>query len=413
MWQLYIHLNNLISDGSDNIVISEHWLWPFELHRLNEIHPDYCGHGLADSRLTSSSEGRGYGGVGIIWRRDLDVSVVHATTSDRLCSIRLAHQSSGSTLTAIGVYHPCQDLGIDLYRSCLTELEQLVCESMQLGPIAVMGDFNAHLGNLGGPKGEGSPNQQGLLLQEQIIKNDLFVASLSELAHGPHHTFQSGDVRTIIDYIIMLDVNAASLMVIMSCGTLEDDDLNTSDHLPQSVQLEFSCKPNNVPILGNRIDWSSVESSCALDTYQSEINDLVTPFLGRCHESIDSLNDEMEMIANNIKLSAEMILPTIRSSKKGTKSKFFNDSTLKHLPVCQHSKSAWKEWCDAGRPQSGPLLQTKRDRIYAGRSRNVSTSVQPLMRGSVPGKENRCLGRKTTGVSGHPTGERLDAQNFV
>ena len=87
--------------------------------------------------------------------------------------------------------------------------------------------------------------------------------------------------------------------------------------------------------------------------------DLVTPFLGRCHESIDSLNDEMEMIAKNIRLSAEMILPTIRSSKKGTKSKFFNDSTLKHL--CQHSKSAWKEWCDAGRPQSGPLLETKRD----------------------------------------------------
>ena len=108
------YLNNLISDGSDIIVISEHWLWPFELHRLNEIHPDYCGHGLADSRLTSSSEGRGYGGVGIIWRRDLDVSVVHATTSDRLCSIRLAHQSSGSTLTVIGVYLPCQDLGIDI-----------------------------------------------------------------------------------------------------------------------------------------------------------------------------------------------------------------------------------------------------------------------------------------------------------
>ena len=106
---------------------------------------------------------------------------------------------------------------------------------------------------IGGPKGEGSPNQQGLLLQEQIIKNDLFVASLSEVAHGPHHTFQSGDVRTIIDYI-MLDVNAVSLMV--SCGTLENDNLNTSDHLPQSVQLEFSCKP---PILGNRIDWSSVE----------------------------------------------------------------------------------------------------------------------------------------------------------
>ena len=187
---------------------------------------------------------------GVIWMF-LWYMLLHqivCVASDRLCSIRLAHQSSGSTLTVTGVYLPCQDLAcIDLYRSCLTELEQLVCESMQLGPIAVMGDFNAHLGNLGGPKGEGSPNQQGLLLQEQIIKNDLFVASLSELAHGPHHTFQSGDVRTIIDYI-MLDVNAASLMV--SCGTLEDDDLNTSDHLPQSVSTRVLLQTQQCPYFG-------------------------------------------------------------------------------------------------------------------------------------------------------------------
>ena len=59
---------------------------------------------------------------------------------------------------------------MDLFRSCLTELEQLVCESKQLGPGVVLGDFNAHLGNLG----------------------------------------------------------AASLLE--SCGTLEDNDLNTSNH---------------------------------------------------------------------------------------------------------------------------------------------------------------------------------------
>ncbi len=153
------YLNTLISDGSDITVLSEHWLWPFDLHRLNEIHPDYRGHGQSDSRLTSRSEGRGLGGVGIIWRQDLDVSVIHATTSDHICSIRLSDESSGSTLTVVGVYLPCQDLGMDLYRGCLSDLERLVCESRQLGPTVVMGDFNAHLGSLGGLKGCG--NQGG------------------------------------------------------------------------------------------------------------------------------------------------------------------------------------------------------------------------------------------------------------
>ena len=155
----------------------------------------------------------------------------------------------------------------------------------------------------------------------------------------------------------MVDISAASLLD--SCGTLEDDDLNTSDHLPQSVQLEFLCKPNDSPVLGKiRIDWYKVESSCVLHTYQSEISARITPFLGRCHDSIDCLNEEVELMANNLKSAAEMNLPTIQSSKKGKKSHLFKDSTLKHL--CEHSKCVWREWHDAGRPQSGPLFETKK-----------------------------------------------------
>ena len=108
----------------------------------------------------------------------------------------------------------------------------------------------------------------------------------------------------------MVDVSGASLLD--SCGTLEDDDLNTSDHLPQSVQLEFPCKPNDFPVLGKiRMDWSKVESSCVLHTYQPEISARVTPFLGRCHYSIDCLNEELELMGNNIKSATEMTLPTI------------------------------------------------------------------------------------------------------
>ena len=28
------YFNSLISEGSDIIIISEHWLWPYDLHRL-------------------------------------------------------------------------------------------------------------------------------------------------------------------------------------------------------------------------------------------------------------------------------------------------------------------------------------------------------------------------------------------
>ncbi len=81
----------------------------------------------------------------------------------------------------------------------------------------------------------------------------------------------------------------------------------------------------------------------------------MTPLLGRIHASIESL-DEMERVASNIKSAAELTLPTVQSGKKGKKT-HFKDSTLKSL--CDRSKSAWKVWCEAGRPQSGPLFESK------------------------------------------------------
>lgn len=185
------YLNSLISEGSDIIVISEHWLWPFELHRLNEIHPDFQGHGQSDSRLSSRAERRGLGGIAMIWRRNLDVSVVHATTSDRICSIRLAEKGSGSTLTVIGVYLPCQDLGIDLYHSCLTNLEQLI---RQLGPTVVTCTF----GQPRRSQREWKSKPTGFLFHQLVTRSDLYIATLADNASGPSYTYTSGETKTTI-----------------------------------------------------------------------------------------------------------------------------------------------------------------------------------------------------------------------
>ena len=80
-----------------------------------------------------------------------------------------------------------------------------------------MGNFNTHLGNLGGPNGNGNPNHQGLLLHQHVVKSDLYIATLAENAFGPGYTYSSGDTKTTIDYI-MLDIDAASLLE--SCCTI-------------------------------------------------------------------------------------------------------------------------------------------------------------------------------------------------
>ena len=228
------YLGELIDDGSDVILLSEHWLWPFDLHRLSDIHPDFMGWGLADSRLTSTSEStRGCGGVGVIWRRNLCCTTISGSDSDRMCGIRIKTKNSQAVLSIIAVYLPGADLGSDYYRECLTELERITEDSKQLGPTVIMGDFNAHLGTLGGPKGCGDPNSQGVL-HELLRRSDLFIASLSNHAEGPHYTFWRGDTHTTVDYVLM-DVDAAFIM--SSCMIHDVACLNTSDHLPLSVTV--------------------------------------------------------------------------------------------------------------------------------------------------------------------------------
>ena len=46
--------------------------------------------------------------------------------------------------TVIGVYLPCADLGTETYCEHLIELERIISDHQRLGPVVIMGDFNAH-----------------------------------------------------------------------------------------------------------------------------------------------------------------------------------------------------------------------------------------------------------------------------
>jgi len=46
--------------------LAEHWLWPFELNKLDEISDELEAVGKADVRLSECAQGsRGVGGVGM------------------------------------------------------------------------------------------------------------------------------------------------------------------------------------------------------------------------------------------------------------------------------------------------------------------------------------------------------------
>ena len=93
------------------------------------------------------------GGGNTLGGKSLDVTQIYDIQSNRICGIRVRKALDDDTwISILGVYFPCLDLGIDLFHDCLVELERVISESECLGPVFVVGDFNAHLGSMWGPR---------------------------------------------------------------------------------------------------------------------------------------------------------------------------------------------------------------------------------------------------------------------
>ena len=132
-----------LAQAHNIVILSEHWLWPYELHKLDAAVDGFSSIAISNKRLTEhSSLHRGCGGVAILWRNTIKV-IPAPTHSDRFVAIQVP--TSNFTLTIIGVYLPSTDHDISEFTEYLHDLESFVSATQATGPVIVMGDFNAHL----------------------------------------------------------------------------------------------------------------------------------------------------------------------------------------------------------------------------------------------------------------------------
>ena len=285
------YIYQLAESGCDIIAVSEHWLWPYEADRLSKIHPAFTAEVKTDERLTENSSLRkGCGGVGLIWKKEIDATPISSISSDRICGIRIKSSCpSVDDITIIAVYLPCSDMGMECYSEHLIELERVVSEHQPHGPVIIMGDFNAHLGTLGGERGTGQPNQQGILLHQLIARCNLYAVSLSSLSQGPAYTFQNSVSQITVDYVL---ANHDATEYIRHCYTHDSAPLNTSDHLPITAVLQFQHSTVNPQGQSTRkkINWSKVHNSTYLHCYQEGISAIVAPLISNSYNSSDEID---------------------------------------------------------------------------------------------------------------------------
>ena len=173
---------------------------------------------------------------------------------------------------------PSSDQSREAYVDCLNEVDSLLSRLPSNDPIVVMGDLNCHLDHLGGSRCTEEPNHRGVLWKELLDRRSLFVTSLSALSTGPIHTYSSGNHSTTLDYVIG---NVVLAEMLQSCEALDDDPLNTSDHLPILTRLASQHQPPSQEALKKpvRLDWGLAAHDGSAFTYAAQVEEIVNPLL--------------------------------------------------------------------------------------------------------------------------------------
>ena len=124
---------------------------------------------------------------------------------------------------------------------------------------------------MGGQKGVGEANAQGVLLHEMMARCRLSAVSLGSTASGPSHTYPSGDTKTTVEYFLM-NIEAASM--ILSRCTHHMDDVNTSKHLPLTeamIYVPFVQDKEHNEQQQPRINWDQAKKNGEIGEYIIEV----------------------------------------------------------------------------------------------------------------------------------------------
>ena len=147
---------------------------------------------------------------------------------DHIVGIKCAFASCRQ-LFILAVYLPSSNHAREEFKECLDYLwssyDSLSADSF----VILLGNFNGVLGNSLGDKGKKEPNDRGLLLLDFANFFNICLVNLLEQCKGRYHS--------TLDYIFL---PKCLLNNIDSPKTFDQDDDNTSDHLPILVNLKLS-----------------------------------------------------------------------------------------------------------------------------------------------------------------------------
>ena len=137
------------------------------------------------------------------------------------------------------------------------------------GGFTVLGDLNADIWPSGGPYCTSRANEQGWILQRYLLNWNQVSAHLNipQSPPSPSHTRPMGPLQAYVDHILC----PKHLPLIVQCHPLDEDPLNTSDHLPLICHINLHLQPHSPPKITPtshpKPSWKKVSTQEIHDTY--------------------------------------------------------------------------------------------------------------------------------------------------
>ena len=344
------HFLRQVLKSCDICCIQEHWLYPDSHLFLDSIDPSFNTWAISSFDLAPGCVyGRGKGGLAFFWRKDLNVSfeILEDMSSDRIAILRVTPRASQS-FYILNVYLPSSSESTSSYRTQTERLENILYElNVKENVIVIMGDFNAHIGDIGGPRCLRNINAKGIILKQLIGTFELQSVNSQVECTGPIETFYSnnGLTKTTVDHIFVTKKHMSSFI----CpAVLEECSYNLSFHLPICCKIQINVVKKCASTRIKRFVWKKLENIHYLEKYQNKVVALFENMSKKFETEVSEveLEEMVDDIVAKLKLAANSVVPQTRA--RPHLKKYWNES----LTVLNRNvKQLWNRWKKAGKPR--------------------------------------------------------------
>ena len=344
------HAIEKLSKSSDFIFLQEHWLFDCQLPTLKGIHENLTGVGKAvdsDDPIAPIQMPRGYGGVGILWKKDIDHLVT--VLPDGGCRIQCVAVRAERPLLLISIYMPCKGASdnYEAFSECLDQLNEIVTKYGNTHDVVLGGDFNEEVS-------QGS-SRRSTLLSEFLSDHCLTTTKTEKTFLHPN-----GIDSTTIDYIFYPESIADIISPVRRMDLLE----NNSDHYPVSCTIRRCLdraisKSNKSISISQKVNWKKVDH----EMYRANLVQLLSDY-DVTSASVSCIDNSVIKFNSILKTAATLAgPPTVRRMRKPKLVVWSPE--IRH--ILSEKKLAFDEWKRGGRPNdpSHPLLIAKREKRQA------------------------------------------------